>query len=69
MAKYKPKVGKTRWRQVITDTQLRSRAMMVELNRLLEVANTAETRNSIYRVIVLTQANELALAELLTMEG
>lgn len=64
---YQPRVGKTRWRSLVAEQQQRNREMIVDLERLLSQATSAEARNSVLRLIIAAQANLLDLAELATM--
>lgn len=64
---YQPKVGKTRWRSLVAGQQQRNREMIVDLERLLTTAATAEARNAILQLIIAAQANLLDLAELARM--
>lgn len=65
---YKPRVGKTRWRSVIASSQQRNRELVVDLERLIDVARDAETRNALLRFVVMCQSNLLDLAELSAMD-
>ncbi len=64
---YRPQVGKTHWRRLVAEQQQRNREMMVDLERLLTAATTADGRNAILQLIIAAQANLLALAELARM--
>jgi hypothetical protein len=64
---YKPRVGKTRWRSVVAASQQRNRELVVDLERLIDAANNAETRNALLQFVVKCQANLLDLAELSAM--
>lgn len=65
---YKPRVGKTRWRSVIASSQQRNRELVVDLERLIDVARDAETLNALLRFVVMCQSNLLDLAELSAMD-
>ena len=61
---YKPRVGKTRWRSLVAASQQRNRELVVDLERLIDAANNAETRSALLQFVVKCQANLLDLAEL-----
>lgn len=66
---YKPRVGKTRWRSLIASSQQRNRELVVDLERLIDAARDAETRNPLLQLLVKCQANLLDLAELSAITG
>lgn len=64
---YSPRVGKTRWRSLVAASQQRNRELVVDLERLIDAANNAETRSTLLQFVVKCQANLLDLAELSQM--